>query len=316
MTRSSTLRRRVWIARAGAGLLVTITVAATFGLLGGLPSGHSHLVQPAVCTCACYNTCQTQCPEGTVSFSIVSVTYPTPTTITLGVQTNVDTSPFEIQWGPTTSYGSSWSQNPEPTDFAVTIGPLNAGTTYYYELTGSASCFNSGSYKGSVNSYGNVYGSFTASGAFPSWNYCVLGACTAPCGSSTLGHQTVISIGDAISTWVSGGRFQSTIWENQSSGGTGLNTYWGCDTTYSGGSVTWGSTLSCDGGYQERTFSWDPSFTQVWEDPFTAFPSDTATFNIQVEVCAAGSISVYMTLSSALLANWVGLAYGVVTIPF
>jgi len=297
-------------------LCTVMTLASVAGVAtpgssaAGSPSGQAH---PALCTCACYGTCGVTCPEGTVSFWIASVTYPTPTTIVLTVGVNVATSSFAFQWGTTTSYGKTWSESPAPTTVLVTIGPLNAGTTYYYKITGSASCYNSGSYTGSVPSFGHVYGSFTASGAFPVWNFCILSVCAPPCGNPTQGHQTVISLGDAISTWVASNDFQSSIWENQSNGGTGLNTYWGCSTSYSGGSVTWGSILTCDGNYQERTFSWDPSFTQTWIEPLYGDPSSTVTYNIQVEVCAANPITVYMTWSSTVLVDWVGIAYEVAT---
>jgi hypothetical protein len=162
----------------------------------------------------------------------------------------------------------------------------------------------------------HIWGSFKVSGPFPTWGYLcnpILG-CSYPCGNPTLGHQSTIWLEDDVSTWQQRGAFSSQIWENQSSGNSGFNYNYGCGISYNGGSVTWGGVLSC-GAFQEQTFSWDPSFTETWYNPLFGDPSSQVTFNIQVQTCAGGTISVYMTLNGTLIMDWVGIAYELVTLP-
>jgi len=132
------------------------------------------------------------CPEGTVTFSSVSVST-TPDSVTLTVVDNVDAS-ITLQWGTTTSYGNTWGPNTEPTSFTITLTSLSPHTTYYYKLTGTASCYNAGSYAGSFTTTYVIYQ--VATDVFESFGMIEISATSsgAP-GSNTYSNGQTASLG-------------------------------------------------------------------------------------------------------------------------
>lgn len=133
--------------RSGFVKTVSIGLALVMALcVFGFVAGNSATAMPCRCPTCPPGGCGGTCPEGTVSFSASVVAK--PTSATLDVTINVDAS-VTLQWGTSTSYGNSESLGTEPTYFSVTIGSLSPVTTYYYKLSGTASCYNAGSYASS-----------------------------------------------------------------------------------------------------------------------------------------------------------------------
>lgn len=199
--RSDTLRGRTRLTPAVVGLSLVMIVASVGGLAtlalsnespathSGGPTSQSHT---ALCSCACYGSCGGGCPEGTVTFSSVQVS----TTTSGAVFTIVDNvaASITLQWGTTTSYGNTWGPNTEPTSFTISIGSLSAHTTYDYKLSGSASCYNSGSHTGSFTTPYVIYN--VATYVFESFGSIQISATSsgAP-GSNTYSSGSIASLG-------------------------------------------------------------------------------------------------------------------------